>query len=126
MAENVGPVTISLNGQVIAQCKSVRTDVNTGRRVQKGMNPTGRPDGFTQGTPKYTLDVDVYIRKIGGAVDWDNLQNAVLTICPRGISGKMIIYTEVICLSYSEAYGEEEEAVRAVKLEALNRIEVDI
>lgn len=126
MAENVGPVTLSLDGQVIAQCKSVRTDVNTGRRVQKGMNPTGRPDGFTQGTPKYTLDVDVYIRKIGGAVDWDNLQGAVLAIRPRGISGKMIIYTGVMCLSYSDAYGEEEEAVRAVKLEALDRLEVDI
>jgi hypothetical protein len=110
----------------MAQGKSVRTRTNTGRKVLKGMSPTGRPVGTVDGTPEYTLDCEFYIPKIGELVDWENLTGAVLTISPRDLLGKTEIYLGVFTTEVGAQYNENDEAVRSVTLGALDKKEIGL
>lgn len=124
MSTHVGRVILSINGLPYAQAKSVRPSVSTGRKAIKGMSPTGDPIGTIDGTPEYTLDCEFYIPKLPEAVTWEKIENAVLTIAPRGGLGPTTMYTGVFTMEVGESFGEDDAATRTVKMGALARKEI--
>ena len=124
MASHVGRIVLTINGKPIAQAKSVRERAQTGRKVLKGMTPTGKPVGTSDGTPEYTLDCEFYIPKLGELVNWHTLENAVLTIASRDGIGPAILFTGVFSTEVGGQFGENDEATRSVTLGALDRIEI--
>ena len=123
MSSFVGRIVLTLNGAPIAEAKSVRPRTMTGAKSLKGMSPTGKPIGMVEGTPEYTLDLELYVRTIA-TIDLYTLTNAVLTITPRDGVGRTTVYTGVFTIDVSEAYQEDGEATRSVSVGALDRLEV--
>lgn len=121
MSRHVGRIVMTLNGAPIAEAKSVRPRVMTGAKALKGMAPDGKPIDTVDGTPEYTLDLELYVRTVD-TIDLYTLTGAVLTITPRNGVGQTVVYTGVFTIDVSETYSEEGEATRSVSVGALNRI----
>lgn len=126
MASYVGRTVISVNAVVIAECKSANERTTTGRKVLRGFSPLGGPIGTTDGTPEYSIDLEVYIPKVGDLVDWVGLEGATLTISPRDGIGKTIIFGGCFTTEVGASYNETDEATRKVTFGALTRVELSL
>lgn len=124
MADYVGRIVLVVNGVPVAEAKSVNPREQTGRKVVKGMSPTGLPIGTVDGTPEFTLDCEFYIPKLGELVDWRNLTGAVLIIKPRSGGARIQTWTGCFCIDTALRYSEDGEATRSVTLGALGFLEI--
>lgn len=123
MQEFLGRIVIVLNGSVVAECKSLRETAQLGRKSVKGMSPLGLPVGWVDGTPQYSLDLEVYVPKVG-AVNWHRITNAVIVVAPRDLLGKSLVFSGAFTTEVGASFSEADEATQSVKMEALLRVEV--
>lgn len=101
---------------------SVDTTVKISAKLVKTMNSKLRSLGGTCGTKEYDLKVQVAIPLDGDEPDWDNLQNATLTIYPAcGTGGKSEVYTGCFSTEVGSKYKVEGEAVRDITMHALDK-----
>jgi len=126
MSTHVGRIILTINGIPCAQAKSVRARSSTGKKALKGMAPSGKPVGTSDGTPEYTLDCEFYIPKSGELVNWEALSGAVLSISPRDLIGTTTVYTGVFSTEVGEQFSEDDAAIRSVALGALNKLEIGL
>lgn len=118
--EYAGAVVLEVNGTEF-ECTSLNTELNTGRKLVKTMNSTGRAKGYMKGIATYELSLTVVI-PLGGDIAWEDFDDAKVTIYPLDNTGQRTTYQDCFTISYSEKYTVDNEAVRDVKMGALNKV----
>lgn len=104
------------------ECTAFNPKVNTGRKLVKTMNSTGRAKGYMQGIATYTFTVTVVI-PLGGDIEWANISDSKVTIYPLDNAGQRTTYQDCFVTGYSEKYTVDNEAVRDVEMCSLNKVD---
>lgn len=118
--EFVGAVTLEWDGREI-ECASVSTDINTGKKLVKTMNRTGRARGHAKGVAEYKLSLEVPIPTNGSEPDWMTIENAKLTVVPIDGVGQREVFTGCEVETMSSKYQVEGAAMRTLTITALDR-----
>ena len=121
LEEYVGSIVLEVDS-VEVEIVSLTVQSESGRKLVKTMNSKGRAKGISKGITTYSLNVKAVI-PLKGALDWMQIAGSKLTQFPLALGGQTITYQDVCCLSSSEQYTLENEAVIDLQLVALNRIE---
>jgi len=120
LQEYLGAIVMEVDGQEV-EVESVDTKIQTGRKLVKTMNRTGRAKGFAKGIAEYDLTLTTVI-PLTGEVDWAAIQGAKVTIYPQTTGGKRTSYVDCFTESVGEKYQVDGEAKRDVTMKALNRV----
>lgn len=118
--EYAGSIVLEVDGTEY-ECTDFNPEVQTGRKLVKTMNSTGRAKGFSKGIATYEFTISVVI-PLGGDIDWGALSDSKVTIYPLDNSGQRTTYQDCFCTGYSEKYTVDNEARRDVKMTALNKV----
>ncbi|TKI08665.1 phage tail protein [Martelella alba] len=120
LEEYVGPIVLYMDGQEI-EVTDVRTQTNTGRKLVKTMNSTGRAKGFAQGIADYQLTVTVVIPKDVAEPDWDAMEGSKLTM--MDLEGNPLYsYLDCFTTQTGEQYTVDNEARRDLTVQALRKV----
>ena len=117
----VGAIVMEMDGREI-EVVSVDPKVSTGRQAVMTMNSKGRALGTSKGVRKYDLSVVVAIPLDGDDIDWEDIEDARITICPENRTDKRTSYTGCGVVEVSEPYKLEGHAVRNLTMVALDKI----
>lgn len=109
-----GQILLTVQGLPILHCKSVRRRTRTGKKLVKGMSPTGTAIGHTGGTKEHELDLEVYIPKVGD-IPWEDLEQAVLAYVPRD-GGTPTTYIGGFTTEVGDTYNEDDSAMRSISM----------
>lgn len=115
---HIGRGLLTVNGVPVAQLKSLRTSIRTGRKALKGMTPTGDPVGYVDGANEYEIDAEFYVPTTGESVDWKSVTNGVLVVQAAANPAQMEVYTGVFTMEVGGQYSEDDAYIRSVKLGA--------
>ncbi|MGD9610771.1 MAG: phage tail protein [Desulfovibrionaceae bacterium] len=118
--EYVGAVVLEVDGREY-EIIDLNVDHDTGRKVVKTMNRTGRALGYHQGVASYELSITAAIPK-DDPLDWDAVEGAKLTIYPLGADGQRESYTDCVVISAGTKYSVDNEARIDLKLLALDHV----
>jgi len=121
LQEFVGAVVMELDGREV-EIVSINPSVNTGRRLVKTMNKTGRPSGFSQGVAEIGLSLAAVIPTTGEPIDWENIEGAKITITPVA-GGKRQSYLDCFSVSVGRQYSVDNEARIDIQMQALRKVE---
>ena len=121
LKEYVGAVVLEVDGREY-EVIDLNVDHQTGRKVVKTMNRTGRALGFHQGVATWELSVTAAIPK-DDALDWSGVEGAKLTSYPVTDGGKRVTYQDCAVVSTSDKYTVDNEARIDAKLLSLNKVE---
>lgn len=121
LEEFVGAVVMELDGREI-EIVSISPSEQTGRRLVKTMNKTGRPAGFSNGVAMIDLSLSAVIPTGGEPVDWANIEGAKITITPVS-GGKRQSYLDCFTESVGRQYSVDNEARIDIKMSALRKVE---
>lgn len=83
LEEYVGSIVLYVDGQEI-EVTDIRPQTNTGRKLVKTMNRTGRAKGFAKGIAEHQLQITVVMPKNVAQPDWDEMEGAKLTTMDNG------------------------------------------
>lgn len=120
LEEYVGAVVLYMNGAEI-ECSDIRTQVNTGRKLVKTMNRTGRAKGFARGIAEFQLTVTVVIPMNVAEPDWDGMEGAKLTI--MSMDGKPLYsYLDCFTTQTGEQFTVDNEARRDLTIQSLRKV----
>lgn len=119
--EYVGPIVLEVNGHEI-EVTSVSPAMNTGRKLVKTMNSTGRARGHTNGIKTYNLTLEA-VKPRGHSIVWDEIVDAKLTLYPLGGGDRTITYQQFTVETVNDQYNVDNEARISISGFALNRIE---
>ena len=120
--EYVGTIVLTING-VDVECKSFSGDRDPKRKAVASMNRTGKPQGTTRGIMEYSLSVTAPVQPSGYEPDWDNVEDAVLSVNDR--KGKLLEqYAGVFTKKVGTKYEMEGESVHDVEMGALDYVNV--
>ncbi|EHP39427.1 hypothetical protein OR16_31749 [Cupriavidus basilensis OR16] len=120
--EYLGAIVLEVDGREI-EIESYQVDDDTGRKLVKTMNRTGRPSGFTQGVGEYSLSLTAPIPvDASEEVDWASIVGAKLTHYPSTTTGKRISFLGCFTLKVSEKYQVDNEAKRDITMAAIKRV----
>ncbi|MXP50785.1 phage tail protein [Pantoea sp. Eser] len=119
----VGPVVLEVNGTEI-EIREVSPTVDTGRKLVKTMNSTGRAKGHVNGIATYNLTLEAVIPK-SGTIVWENITDAKLTIYPEDTAsgGLTTTYRNFTVQTVGRQYSVDNEARISISGFALNCIE---
>lgn len=120
LEEYLGAVILEVDGQEI-ECDSVDVTHDTGRKLVKTMNRTGRAKGFCRGIQTFDIKVTVII-PVSGELDWNAIEGGKLTIYPQTAGGQRITYQDVFTLKVGSKYAVDNEAKRDLELAALREV----
>ena len=118
--EYAGSIVAEIDGTE-CECTSFSPKVNTGLKLVKTMNSTGRAKGYMKGIATYTFTITVVI-PLSGDLDWDNITDSKVTIYPLDNSSQRTTYQDCFVTGYSEKYTVDNEAVRDVEMCSLNKV----
>lgn len=118
--EYVGAVVLEVDGREY-EVVDLSVDHQTGRKVVKTMNRTGRALGFHQGVASYELSITAAIPK-DDALEWDEVEGAKISISPLGGDGQRESYTDCVVISAGTKYSVDNEARIDLKLLALDHV----
>lgn len=122
--EYCGTIVMEVNGEEY-DVVSVSPTVKTGRKVVPTMNSKRRALGSSCGSKEYTLRVEAAIPLDGSEPDWENMENATITIYPAcGQGGKREVYTGCSVEEVGDSYGVGKEATRSITLHSLDKLKV--
>lgn len=107
-------IVLTVQGLPIIHCRSARPRTRTGKQLVKGMSPDGAPIGNTDGSAEHTIDLTVYIPKVGD-IPWAQLEEAVLTITPAS-GGVPSVYSGGFVTEVGESYSEDDVATRDITM----------
>jgi hypothetical protein len=116
-----GSVILDVNGTEI-EITGISPSMDTGRKLVKTMNSTGRARGHVQGIKTYTLTLEA-VKPVGMDVDWESIEDAKLTLTPLNGKGKTITYQNFTVQTLNDQYSVDNEARVSITGFALNRIE---
>lgn len=121
--EYVGPIVLEVNGTEI-EIVSVNPTIDTGRKLVKTMNSTGRAKGHVNGIATYNLTLEAVIPKTG-TITWENITDAKLTLYPEDTAsgGLTKTYQNFTVSTVGEQYSVDNEARISISGFALNCIE---
>jgi len=120
LKEYVGAITFEVDGAEY-EVVDLSVDRQTGKKVVKTMNRTGRALGFHKGVETFELSVTVVI-PMDEQFDWVGIEGAKITISPNGEGGQRESYTDCACVSAGSKYSVENEARIDLKLLALGHV----
>lgn len=119
--EMVGAVVMEIDGREI-ECVSCSPTENTGRRLVKTMNRSGRPSGFSRGIAEIGLNLTAVIPVTGEEVNWEDIEGAKITITPVG-GGRRRSYLDCFTTSVGRQYSADNEARIDIQMQALRRVD---
>ena len=122
LKEYVGSIVLEINGR---EFEVIDLNVNheTGRKLVKTMNRKGRALGYCQGIQTWDLSLEVAIPKdTGQDIDWDNFEDAKITVYPLGDGGKRESYLDCVSQKNSVKYTAEDEARVSVTVLSLDKV----
>ncbi|HAK8132020.1 TPA: phage tail protein [Salmonella enterica] len=117
----VGPVVLEVNGTEI-EVTRVSPSMDTGRKLVKTMNSTGRARGHVNGIATYNLTLEA-VKPKGRAIVWDNIVDAKLTLYPLEGGDKTITYQNFTVQTVGDEYSVDNEARVSITGFALNCVE---
>ncbi|KGT95301.1 phage tail protein [Erwinia typographi] len=119
----VGPIVLEVNGTEI-EIVSVSPTVDTGRKLVKTMNSTGRAKGHVNGIATYNLTLEA-VKPKGHTIVWENIVDGKLTLYPQDTADgdKTITYQNFTVQTVGDQYNVDNEARVSISGFALNRIE---
>ncbi|KGA31957.1 phage tail protein [Pectobacterium odoriferum] len=122
LEEYVGAIVLEVNG-VELECTDLKEDVQTGRKLVKTMNRTGRAKGFSRGIAEYQVTVSVVI-PLNGDLDWEGMEGVKITQYPvSGSGGKRVSFLDCFSTQVGAQYTVDNEAKRDITFAALRRVE---
>ncbi|WP_304168590.1 phage tail protein [Lonsdalea britannica] len=122
LEEYVGAIVLEVDGQEI-ECTDLKEDTNTGRKLVKTMNRTGRSKGFSRGIAEYQITVSVVI-PLSGDLDWEGMEGVKVTQYPvSGSGGKRVSFLDCFSTQVGAQYTVDSEAKRDITFNALRRVE---
>lgn len=121
LQEYVGAVVMEVNGQEI-EVVSISPSEDTGRKVVKTMNRSGRASGFAQGVAMFDLRLSAVIPVLGEPLDWAAIEGAKITIAPVA-GGKRTSYLDCFTISVGRSYQVDGEARIDISMSALRKVE---
>ena len=120
LEEYVGAIVLYMDGAEI-ECTDIRTQTNTGRKLVKTMNRTGRAKGFARGIAEFQLTVTVVIPENQAEPDWDAMEGSKLTI--MNMDGKpKYSYIDCFTTQTGEQYTVDNEARRDLTIQSLRKV----
>lgn len=102
----------------LTQCKVTTT---TGRKAVKTINRRGKVKGFAKGITEYTLSLTVAVPLDNNEPDWDNVDDARVTIEEE--NGKRISYLNCFTTQVGTSYTVDNEEVRDIEVVACDKVE---
>lgn len=120
LQEYAGAIVLEVDGTEV-EVIDLNVNTQTGRKLVKTMNKTGRAKGFAKGIAEYDLDVTVAI-PLTGDIDWAAIEGAKLTIYPISPGGKRESYLDCFTTQVGEKYSVDNEARRDLKIQALRNV----
>lgn len=120
LEEYVGQIVLEVDGQEI-EVVDLGVNHNTGRKLVKTMNRTGRAKGFARGIAEFALSVTVAI-PLSGDIDWAAIEGAKITKFPLGSESKRESFLDCFTVSVGEKYNVDGEARRDLSMQALRRV----
>lgn len=121
LKEYVGSVVMEIDGKEY-EVVDLSVDHQTGKKIVKTMNRTGRALGFHRGVETFELSVTAAIPK-DDAKDWNGLEGGKITVYPLGEGGQRESYTDCVVASAGTKYSVENEARIDLKILALGHTE---
>ncbi|OLN30446.1 Transaldolase [Desulfovibrio sp. DV] len=121
LKEYLGAIILEIDGQEY-EIVDFNEQHETGRKVVKTMNGTGRAKGYHQGVKTWELSITAVVPK-DDALDWSGVEGAKLTIYPVTEGGKRESYQDCAVVSIGNKYTVDSEARVDVKLLSLNKVE---
>lgn len=116
----MGAVVLEVNGREV-EVVSFNVTNNTGRKLVKTMNSTGRAKGFCSGIETFELSLTVVMPLGDTAIEWRTVKGAKLTQYPEG-GGQQISYLDCATTEVGEQYEVDNEARINIKMNALNKV----
>ncbi|MEQ1967361.1 phage tail protein [Xenorhabdus nematophila] len=121
LEEYVGAIVLEVDGREI-EVTDLDVQINTGRKLVKTMNKTGRAKGYTSGIATYDLSLSVVI-PLDGDLDWGNLVGVKITQYPvNGKGGRRTSYLDCFTTEVGAKYTVDNEAKRDIKMAALREV----
>ena len=101
----------------LTQCK---VNVTTGRKAVKTINRKGRVKGYAKGITEYTLSLTVAVPLNNNEPDWDNVDDARVTIEEQ--DGSRTSYLNCFTTTVGSSYSVDNELVRDVEVVACDKV----
>ncbi|GFK94422.1 hypothetical protein NNJEOMEG_02267 [Fundidesulfovibrio magnetotacticus] len=117
LKEYVGAIVLEVDGAEY-EVIDLNVEHDTGKKLVKTMNKTGRALGFHKGVETFELSVTAAIPK-DDPKDWEAVEGAKLTIYPASDGGQRESYSDCVCISAGRKYSVENEARVDLKFLAL-------
>lgn len=121
LEEYVGAIVLYVNGQEI-EVTDIRPQTNTGRKLVKTMNRTGRAKGYAKGIAEYNMSITVVLPKGIAQPDWDELVGAKLTIMDMD-GNPLYSYLDCFSTQTGEQYTVDSEARRDITVQSLRKVQ---
>ncbi|HDL8234139.1 TPA: phage tail protein [Yersinia enterocolitica] len=121
LEEYVGSIVLYVDGQEI-EVTDVRPQTNTGRKLVKTMNRTGRAKGYSKGIAEFSLSITVVLPKNVAQPDWDELVGAKLTIMDMD-GNPLYSYLDCFSTQTGEQYTVDNEARRDITVQSLRKVQ---
>ncbi|QBH95463.1 phage tail protein [Limnobaculum zhutongyuii] len=119
--EYVGAISLELDSREI-EVTEVSVNIQTGRKLVKTMNKSGRAKGFARGVEEIEIDVTAVV-PLDGEVDWKGIEGAKITTTPiSGSGGKRTSYQDCFTTSVGRQYTVDNEARINLKMNALREV----
>lgn len=121
LQEFVGAIVMEVDGREI-EIVSINPTVNTGRKLVRTMNRSGKAAGFARGVSTYELRVTAVIPKDGETIDWENIEGAKITVEPVA-GGQRVSYLDCFSTQVGRQYETDNEARIDIQMNALRKVE---
>ncbi|MEN0626019.1 phage tail protein [Phytobacter ursingii] len=120
LEEYVGAIVLYADGQEI-EVTDIRPQTNTGRKLVKTMNKTGRAKGYSKGIAENSLSITVVLPKDVEQPDWDGMVGAKLTIMDMD-GNPLYSYLDCFTTQIGEQYSVDNEARRDITIQSLRKV----
>ncbi|EPL8560448.1 phage tail protein [Klebsiella oxytoca] len=120
LEEYVGAIVLYWDGLEI-EVTDIRPQTNTGRKLVKTMNRTGRAKGYAKGIAEHQMQITVVIPKNGTEPDWDDMVGGKLTTTDLD-GNPLTSYLDCFTTQTGEQYSIDNEARRDVTIQALRKV----
>lgn len=117
LEEYAGSIVMEVDGQEV-DVASLDVSNNTGRKLVKTMNRTGRAKGFAKGIAEFELRLSVVIPLVGD-LDWAAIEGSKITIYPLSSGGQRTSYLDCFTTTVGEKYTVDGEAMRDLSMQSL-------
>lgn len=119
LEEYEGAIVMEVDG-VEVEIVSLDVTKNTGRKLVKTMNRTGRAAGYSKGVEQIDLKVTAVIPATGG-IDWAAIEGAKISITPVG-GGQRTSYLDCFTTEVGKSHKVDDEATQDLTMHALREV----